>query len=232
MPTLSERSLERATRRAAFYDVDGTLVRLNVLHAYAYYAATERGLGARLRRLGALAANLPLYGVLETFSRKAFNEYFYKAYQGLSEDRLWIIGEEVFEEVLRPNLYPGVREMFARNRDAGLRQVLVTGSIEHVTAPLARYLGADDFTANRLELDHGIATGRLLPPVLAGAHKAEWIRAYAKREGIDLEESFAYADSESDYPMLCTVGRPCAMNPDRKLRQLARDYNWPVVDLS
>jgi HAD superfamily hydrolase (TIGR01490 family) len=232
MPILSETRLERAAKRAAFYDVDGTLVRVNVLHAYAYYAATDRGLGAKLRRLGAMAANLPVYGLLETFSRKAFNEHFFKAYQGLSEDRLWVIGEEVFEEVIRPNLYPGVRDMFARNRDSGLWQVLVTGSLEHVTAPLARYLGADEFAANRLEMDRGVATGRLVPPVLAGAHKAEWIRSYAKHEGIDLDESFAYADSESDYPMLCTVGRPCAMNPDRKLRQLARDYQWPVVDLS
>lgn len=231
MPSSTLGALEPATRRAAFYDVDGTLVSVNVLHAYAYYAATERGLGSRLKRLGGLVAKLPLYGLLETVSRKAFNEQFFKAYEGLSEDRLWLIGEEVFEDVIRPKLHKGVRDMFARNRDAGLWQVLVTGSLEHVTKPLAHYLGANDFCANRLEMDGGIATGRLRAPIMAGAHKAEWIRAYAKREGIDLEQSFAYADSYSDYPMLCSVGRPCAMNPDRKLRQAAREYQWPVVDL-
>ena len=221
-----------ATKAAAFYDVDGTLVRVNVLHAYAYYAAADRGIGAKLRRLVGMAANLPVYGLLEAASRKAFNEHFFKAYQGLSEDRLWIVGEEVFEDVIRPNLYPGIREMFARNRAAGLWQVLVTGSLEHVTAPLARYLGADAYGANRLEMDRGIATGRLLPPTMAGANKADWIRQYARSEGIDLNESFAYADSASDTPMLSVVGRPCAMNPDRKLKKLAHDFNWPQVTLT
>jgi HAD superfamily hydrolase (TIGR01490 family) len=232
MPTLTPGSgLATSARRAAFYDVDGTLVSVNVLHAYAYYAATDRGLTNRLRRLGKLAASLPVFGVLETISRKAFNEQFFKSYRGLSDDRLWLLGEEVFDEVIRPNLYPGAREMVARCREQGLWQVLVTGSLEHVTAPLARYLGVDDFIANRLEMDGRHATGRVIPPIVAGAHKAELIRAYAKQHGIDLSESFAYADSESDYPMLCTVGRPCAMNPDRKLRQIAREYSWPVVDL-
>ena len=41
----------------------------------------------------------------------------------------------------------------------------------------------------------------------------------------------AYSDSLSDYPMLAVVGRPCAVNPDRKLRSYARAYEWPILDL-
>ena len=40
-----------------------------------------------------------------------------------------------------------------------------------------------------------------------------------------------YADSFSDLPMLSMVGRPCAVNPDSKLRAAARDFDWPVLDL-
>jgi phosphoserine phosphatase len=46
-----------------------------------------------------------------------------------------------------------------------------------------------------------------------------------------LSESFAYSDSYSDFPMLAVVGRPTACNPDRRLRAVARSYDWPVVEL-
>ena len=56
----------------------------------------------------------------------------------------------------------------------------------------------DDYVANRLEFVNGDATGRVLPPVMASATKAQWIREYAKRENINLSDSYAYSDSISD----------------------------------
>ena len=68
-------------------------------------------------------------------------------------------------------------------------------------------------------------------PFVAGATKADIMRAYAKQHEIDLAESWAYTDSFSDYPMLAVVGHPTACNPDFRLRSLARSYDWPVLDL-
>ncbi|MEL6178738.1 MAG: haloacid dehalogenase-like hydrolase, partial [Myxococcota bacterium] len=113
----------------------------------------------------------------------------------------------------------------------GIRQVLVTGALDVVTAPLARFLGADDFGANRLEIVDGYATGRLVGDLLAGPNKSTWIRSYARQHNLDLDRCWAYADSFSDLPMLSMVGRPCAVNPDFKLRAAARDFAWPILDL-
>src|SRR5439155_20486491 len=74
-------------------------------------------------------------------------------------------------------------------------------------------------------------TGRLLPPVLAAATKASWIRTFAEREGINLSESFAYSDSMSDLPMLSIVGHPAVVNPDFRLRQTALHHDWPILSL-
>ncbi len=217
-------------RRGAFFDVDGTLVTVNLLHAYLYYAMNARGLVGRLGRLLGFAARLPVYGALELLSRRAFNEALFRAYRGFTEDRLWLMGEEAFDEVIRPAIRPGVRQLLEDSKAQGCELVLVTGSLEHVVAPLARHLGVDAWAANRLEMDGGVATGRVLEPVMAGANKAAWIRRYARRRGLDLEDSFAFADSFSDLPMLVSVGRPCAMNSDGKLRRMASEYRWPVVD--
>jgi phosphoserine phosphatase len=97
--------------------------------------------------------------------------------------------------------------------------------------PLAKYLGVDDVIANRLEFVDHYATGKLHKPFVAGATKADIMRAYAKQHDLDLAESWAYTDSFSDYPMLAVVGHPTACNPDFRLRSLARSYDWPVLDL-
>lgn len=220
-------------RRAAFYDLDGTLVRTNVVHAYAYYALSHPSWTRKVTGVASMVANMPLWAAMDKYGgRKLFNEYFYKGYRGFTEDRLVIVGEEVFDKVLRPAIFPGVYDLIARSREQGLLQVLVTGALDTITAPLARHLGIDVFIANRLEIVRGEATGRLLPPVLAGPNKSLVMRQYAREHNIDLDQSFAYADSYSDFPMLSMVGHPVAVNPDRELRRAAADFSWPVISVA
>src|SRR5207237_9789863 len=109
---------------------------------------------------------------------------------------------ELFDKVLKPAIYPGTFELIEKSRSLGLRQVVVTGALEVSVKPLMEYLEITDYIANRLEFVKGVATGRLLPPVLAAATKASWIRTFAEREGINLSDSFAYSDSMSDLTML------------------------------
>ena len=216
---------------AAFYDVDGTLIKTNVVHAYAYYAANAPQISVRIKRTAGLLASLPLYWIADKYDRKLFNDAFYKNYAGFTEDRLIVLGQEVFDVIIKPNIFAGARDLIDRSRAQGHHQVLVTGAIDYVTEPLAEYLGVDDWVANRLEIKDGFATGRLVQPMIAGANKATWVRKYAEARGYKLDDCFAYADSGSDLPMLSVVGRPCAVNPDFRLRTTARAYQWPVLEL-
>lgn len=216
---------------AAFYDVDGTLISTNVVHAYAYYAVNAPHFVDKLTKAAGLVASLPWFWVADKFDRRKFNESFYKNYAGFSQDRLEVLGDEVFENIIKPNIFAGARSLIAKSRQQGHRQVLITGALDVITRPLAEHLGVDDFVANKLELKDGIATGRLDKPVVAGANKALWVRRYAERLNIDLDGSFAYADSGSDIPLLSVVGHPCAVNPDFRMKTNARAYDWPVLNL-
>lgn len=217
---------------AAFYDVDGTLIRINVVHAFAFYAARQASLLAAAKTTAATAASLPLFLVADKISRKWFNELFYRYYEGMSEDRLITLAEELFDEVIKPNIYPRTRDLIEESRRSGCRQVLVSGALDFTMRPLARYLEVDDFIANRLEFKDGYATGKLKKPFIGGATKPVIMRDYARAHDVDLAASWAYSDSYSDFPMLAVVGRPTACNPDRRLRAVARSYDWPVLDLS
>ncbi|MBL8626232.1 MAG: HAD family hydrolase [Myxococcales bacterium] len=223
--------LHKYKNSAAFYDVDGTLIRINIVHTFSYYAQRQPSLLESVKRTITTAASIPMFWAADKISRKWFNEIFYRSYEGASEDRLVTLAEELFEDVIEPNIYPRARDLVDESRRAGVRQVLISGALDFTLKPLARYLGVDELIANQLEFDGGYATGKLAKPFVAGATKAEIMRQYSKKHGIDLAESWAYSDSFSDYPMLAVVGHPTAVNPDLRLRSIARSYDWPVLDL-
>lgn len=218
--------------RAAFFDVDGTLVSTNIVHAFAFYAMNQGSIFGTAWQTARTVLSVPLFWATNQVDRKAFNELFYRYYAGQSEDRLETLADELFEEVLRPAVYPGAAKLVEEARRAGCRIVLVTGALDFTVRRLARHLGADDLIANRMRFVEGIATGKVVPPIIEGAHKALVIRDYCVREGLALDRSFAYSDSFSDYPMLAVVGHPAAVNPDARLARVARAYEWPVLRTS
>lgn len=216
---------------AAFYDLEGTLVSTNLVHTLGFYAKNQQGLFRTFKKSASTLLSIPIFAVTDQYSRKVFNDLFFKRYKGESEDRLRFFAEELFEDVLKPAVFPGAFELIEKSRSLGLRQVVVTGALDLSVIPLMRYLGIEDYVTNRLEFVNGVATGRLLPPVVAAATKASWIRTFAEREGLSLSDSYAYTDSMSDLPMLSVVGHPAAVNPDMRLRQTALHHDWPILNL-
>jgi HAD superfamily hydrolase (TIGR01490 family) len=224
-------SQEESLAAAAFYDLEGTLVSTNLVHTLGFYARNQQGLLRSFRKTATTVLSIPLFAATDQYSRKVFNDLFFKRYKGETEDRLRFFADELFETVLKPAVFPGTFELIEKSRSLGLRQVVVTGALDFSVEPLMKYLGIETYVSNRLEFVNGIATGRLLPPVLAAATKASWIRNYAEQEGINLSDSYAYTDSMSDLPMLSIVGHPAAVNPDMRLKQTALHHDWPILNL-
>jgi HAD superfamily hydrolase (TIGR01490 family) len=216
---------------ASYFDVDGTLVRTNLVHPTVYYLINQPSPFQSLRKLGETLLNAPRLAAAEVLDRRMFNELLFAAYKGVSEDRLMVLVEEVLDNVLKPALFKGSRELVRKCRDAGHDVVLVSGALDIHMRPLAKELGATDVIANRLEIKDGYATGKLMRPVVAGPEKAVLVREHARRHGHDLTDCFAYSDSHSDVSMLSVVGHPAAVNPDRGLERMARVYSWPVIHL-
>jgi HAD superfamily hydrolase (TIGR01490 family) len=216
---------------ASFYDLEGTLIKTNLVHTLGFYAQRQQGLWQTFKKSAQTLANIPMFAVTDIYSRNVFNEVFFRSYAGESEDRLRFFAEDLFEKTLKPAVYAGTPELIAQSKKLGQRQVVITGALDFSVKPIADYLGIDVCVANKLEFVKGYATGRLLPPVMASATKAKWIREYAEREGINLSESYAYSDSISDLPMLSIVGHPVAVNPDFRLKQTALQHDWPILDL-
>jgi fatty acyl-CoA reductase len=219
----------RAAKGAAFYDLDGTLMGLNLIHGTLFAFANIGEWSGRVSHIFGLAARLPMLYLAERRDRHLLNVTLFEMFKGISRDRLHSLGEEYCDRILMANMYPRAIEMLEANREAGLEPVLVTGSPDFIVAPLAERLGIEAFAANRLVYSRGLATGRLRDPVMAGEAKAAWCAEHAAAKRISLRASWGYADSHYDLPFLAAIGHPVAVNPNRRLLAIARSRQWPVV---
>jgi HAD superfamily hydrolase (TIGR01490 family) len=135
------------------------------------------------------------------------------------------------EPVLRPLVYAEPLRLVERHRERGERVYIVSATLQEIVEAIAEDLGFDGALGTICEVRDGRYTGRALRALHAEA-KADCVRAVAAEEGLDLSACAAYSDSHTDLPFLEVVGRPAAVNPDRRLRRIARDRGWPVLEFS
>ncbi len=120
---------------------------------------------------------------------------------------------------------PGV---LAEHRDAGRLLVLTTTTPADLVTPFAGLLGFDHVLATRYARQDGVYTGGIEGEFVWSTGKLAAVRRWASASSIDLGASHAYSDSVFDLPLLGAVGRPHAVNPDRRLNAVARVRRWPV----
>ena len=216
---------------AAFYDLEGTLMSTNLVHTLAFYAKRQQGLWQTAKKSVGTLAKLPLFGVADLYSRNVFNEVFFKATRGFRRTVCDIFRTSLFEEVLKPAIFPGAYDLIASGKKNGQRQVVITGALDFTIDRLMDHLGIDDLRGE----SHGVRQrlfDRPHHPARDGVgDKGQWIREYAERENINLSDSYAYSDCISDLPMLSIVGHPVAVCPDFRLKQTALQHDWPILDL-
>ncbi len=211
--------------RAAFFDVDETLIAVKSMFSFLEYHWSRLGrppgdyheVRARFARAAA-----------GTTSREQANREYYRLYAG--QDATMVAGHG--ESWLRRELARGrlfVEPVLAdlrRYRSAGTAVVLVSGSFPAVLDPLARYVDATAVLCSVPEIVDGRYTGALVRPMI-GAHKAQAVRRFAEVRGLPLDACAGYGDHGSDLELLTAVGHPVVVGEDPVLTAHARRYGWP-----
>ena len=138
------------------------------------------------------------------------------------------------DEVIAPAIRPQALELVERHRQAGAQVLIVTATNDFVTGPIAQVFGVSELIAVQLERDaQGLVTGEIVGTPSAREGKVQRMNEWLARRSLDwadVETTF-YSDSLNDLPLLEKVTHPVATNPDDKLRLLARDRGWPILDL-
>jgi len=216
---------------AGFFDVDNTMMQ----GASIYYLA--RGLASRKYFT---TGDLLRFGVRQLRFRVLASEHGGDMSQakdaalafvaGRPVDELRRLSEEIFDELMAERIWSGTHALARLHLDAGQRVWLVTAAPVELGAVIAQRLGLTGAIGTVAEIVDGVYTGRLVGDMMHGHAKAAAITDLAEQEGLELSRCAAYSDSINDLPMLSTVGRPVAINPDSALRGAARDRGWEIRD--
>jgi HAD superfamily hydrolase (TIGR01490 family) len=133
-------------------------------------------------------------------------------------------------DVVRAQLKPQMVARLAEHKRAGDTVVLLSGGLDDAAKVLAAEVGADSAEGTRPELRDGRYTGRLGSAAInQGPAKAARARVLAAARGVLLADCVAYGDSAADIPLLTSVGRPIAVDPDPRLRAAAQANGWEIL---
>lgn len=211
----------------AVFDLEGTVVDTNLVEQYLWVRTAGVRKAAWPGEVLRILASLRGYLRAERADRGEFIRSFLRRYAGMPVARLdKIVHSSAYTATMRRHTSPDAERAIAEHRAAGHRTVLVTGSIEQLTAPLAGLF--DEVVGGHMHERDGRLTGYLAKPPLVDEARAAWLRRYAEEHGLDLAASYGYGDSHADLGWLELLGNPYAVNPDIQLAREAQRRGWKI----
>ena len=212
----------------AFFDFDGTII-----HGFSavdfYIDRIRRGKVGPVEGVQTLA--MALRGITTEDDFDKFVGVGLKTLKGVPEAEVLASGDKVFRGSVAPRVFPEAWQLIEAHQRMG-HTVAIASSATHVQIqPAAEVLGIKHVLSTPLEVDDaGMLTGTTGGKTLWRAGKARAVREFVAEQGIDLDESYGYANGDEDIPFLELVGHPCALTSEPKLRAHALQHGWPVLD--
>ena len=211
------------------FDLDETLIGIDSDHAWGEYIVDAKIVDAADHR----QKNQAFY---EDYKRGELDIDAYMQFScGVlaSHDEAFLLAhrETFVDERIRPYLLPKAATLIQKHRDAGDLIVVVTATIEFVTAPIVKLLGIEHLVAPMPEKIDGQYTGQLSGIASFGAGKVIRLKQWLQENPASMQGSYFYSDSINDLPLLNVVDHPFAVDPDDQLRQLATQNKWPIISL-
>lgn len=149
-----------------YWRVEGSLLELTTVRPIGFFTWNAQTFSERWIRRGLVLLMAALRPFLYASNRVFATRAVHTVLRGVSQDRLELLGEEYFKYALKPALkHEGVQQLKSLLK-TGAEVVLVSQGLDVVMRPLAAYLEVNQVIANRMEFRDGIATGRLLDPVV------------------------------------------------------------------
>ncbi len=214
-------------RIGAFFDLDGTLVA-----GFTAVILTQERLLRRDMGVGELLSMIQA-GLSHTLGRIEFEDLIGKAAAALAGrllSDLEEIGERLFVQRIESRIYPEMRELVRAHVARGHTVVLSSSALTIQVNPVARFLGISNMLTNKFETtEDGLLTGGVEKPILWGPGKAAAVQRFAAEHGIDLKDSYFYADGDEDVALMDLVGNPRPTNPAGKMAAVAKRRGWPIL---
>ncbi len=214
----------------AFFDLDGTLVA-----GFTGVVMTQDRLRRRQMSVGEFIGMVQA-GLNHQLGRSEFEDLIGKGarmLRGNSVDDIDELAERLFVQKIVGRIYPEMRQLVRAHMDRGHTVVLSSSALTVQVEPVARFLGIGNVLSNKFETDeNGLITGEVQRPIIWGPGKARAVQEFAAANGVDLSQSYFYADGDEDVALMYLVGNPRPTNPAGKMAAVAAKRGWPILRFS
>lgn len=142
--------------------------------------------------------------------------------------------DQFMRAVVQPAIKQVALDLVHQHQAAGDEVVVITATNEFVTRPIADAFGVQELIAVQLEHDaQGNITGNIEGTPSARSGKVIRVRQWLKARNLSWKDvhSVFYSDSFNDLDLLEQVNEPIVTNPDPKLRAIATERGWRILDL-
>jgi len=142
--------------------------------------------------------------------------------------------EDFMQQVIRPRMTAQAIDLVRKHLSAGDLCAIVTATNSFVTAPIARAFGVPHLIATDPQYVAGRYTGKIHGTPSFQQGKVIRVNDWLANMGLELgqfDQSHFYSDSINDLPLLEAVTHPVVTNPSKALHDLARQRQWPVLQL-
>jgi HAD superfamily hydrolase (TIGR01490 family) len=212
---------------AALFDMDRTLLRRETGSLWMKY---QRDIGeASLFDMARVTYWVAQYrlGIAKV---EEIAERVTRTLEGRSEAQFIAQCEDWFDRYVEKHISDEGRRAVEDHRKKDHVIAIVTGATPYAARPLARRLGIEHVIASELEVDDRTKcfTGRPRKPLCYGHGKVSLSTVLGEKLGFALDEATFYTDSVTDLPLLERVKVPVVINPDPRLRRVARRRGWRV----
>jgi HAD superfamily hydrolase (TIGR01490 family) len=209
------------------FDVDNTILKVNSSFRYYFYLCRKKIFPWRYI-INAVFYYLQFLLFMTTPSHlhhKVFNKFL----KGRNKKEIFDHAANFFDEVLQNKLFIPIIKCVKEAKKQGHHVVLLSNSPNELICPLAQYLGVDEFYSS-IYSSNKLGAMEKIDFLMDGDAKAEYTLSLAKKMNVKKENIFAYTDSYWDLPLMEVVGKPIAVNPDRKLRKECYRKGWNIID--
>jgi HAD superfamily hydrolase (TIGR01490 family) len=220
--------------KLALFDLDHTLIPLDSDFAWGDFT-TRIGwtdAGEFLRRNDAFYEDYKA-GTLDI---RAYVRFATRALRERGADQAQAAHREFMRSVIEPDIHPQALELVRQHQAAGDTVAIVTATNEFVTRPIADAFGVEELLAVQLERDSagtGWYTGEIAGTPTFREGKVTRVAQWLEQRGLgwtDVQTTF-YTDSLNDLPLLEKANQPVATNPDARLRAVAAERGWRILEL-
>lgn len=219
--------------RLAIYDMDKTVTRVPTWLPFLAYCMKRRSRWRVIFVPVALAASIAFW--LKWIDRAQLKEISHRWLLGkhLKPASLSPLAEGFARHTMTTNILAGARDRIAADKAQGYRLVLATASNRMYAAAIGEQLGFDDIVATNsiIGLDDRVHA-KIDGSNCYGPAKLDMVQAWMAAEGLTRDQAHIrfYSDHPSDRPAFEWADEAYPANPSPKLRALAAQKGWPLLD--